>query len=436
MYKTSSSLSQTDWLSLSLLKGIGPARLSRLMQYLCELDAINQDQDPSLSKQADVASNELSYELLRKLKWPEVTAKQAMAYLSSGELSDEQQVKLELTQEWLTLENHTLLLFHDENYPQLLKEISVPPALLYAKGSLDGLAYPKLGVVGARRCSKYGSDMTLYFSEALADRGVSIVSGGALGIDTAAHRGALKSNGAPSISVMGTGLLHCYPDQNKPLYDALLDQGGLLLSEYPLTTQPRPNLFPPRNRIISGLSMAILVAEASIKSGSLISASYALQQNRDVFAFPGRITDSQSAGCHQLIRQGASLVTKVEDILNECPLLLESLSLEKSSELSERLNKDQINPPLLEAELTLYKHPPKPNNQNTIDAPYSLSELAKAVFYLLKDLASEDSSAVDFDALSRLTKTNAADLMQALMELELNACIENQQGLYWLVGAE
>ncbi|BFM50111.1 DNA-processing protein DprA [Marinomonas sp. THO17] len=464
MFKTKpTQLNRKDWLCLSFLKGIGPARLSRLMQYLHAQDTFYGEQTDygehteNLEEHIDEDIDILSYAFLRKLKWPDTTAKQAMTYLSSGKLIDEQKVKLDQTHEWLENADHHLLMFYDDEYPRLLKEISVPPALLYINGSLDAMAYPKFAMVGARRCSKHGRDMTHYFAEALTDLGVCIVSGGAIGIDTAAHCGALKSNVAPSIAVMGTGLLNWYPEQNKPLYEALLNQGGLLLSEYPLTTQPRPNLFPPRNRIISGLSMALLVAEASIKSGSLISASYALQQNRDVFAFPGRLTDRQSAGCHQLIRQGASLVTKVEDILNECPLLLEknaitekrNKQLDAESLLSNKMlsNKIITNEEDQQTE-QVFSPSAVPNKQisnekkatktiSTLESTLSLSREARAVLNLLKDLSQKgDMSALDFDALIRLTKRDAGDLMQSLMELELNACIKNQQGLYWLIKNE
>ncbi|MFT2098372.1 DNA-processing protein DprA [Marinomonas sp. 2405UD66-6] len=412
-------LTKTDWLCFSFLEGIGPARLSRLYTYLNQLQKHSSDQElmtQLLFEDDQESGRVLSYELLRALKWPEITARQAMDYLSSGILSNEQKQKRDDTLAWLEAENHHLILQEDNDYPEELKEINVAPAFFYLEGNREALTHPKIGIVGARKCTRYGRDVTFQFAKKLSDYGVCVVSGGAMGIDTAAHQGALESQKTPTIVVAGTGLLHRYPNRNLPLFEQVLKQGGAIISEYPLTTSPRPHLFPPRNRIISGLSMGVLVAEASIKSGSLISASYAVQQNREVFALPGRLPDPQSEGCHQLLRQGATLVRSVEDILDECSpirLVTSSTSRKESNKGSEILETKK------EHTLALVIPSLKPLSDK-------VSDEARLVAALLE----KEAEAMDFDMLIRQTKLNAGVMMQVLMELELLGCIDNREGLY------
>lgn len=412
-------LTKADWLCLSFLEGIGPARLSRLYTYLnqLKLNLSNDESDSSLEFEENVESNSaLSYELLRALKWPEVTARQAMDYLSDAVLTKEQKIKCDNTLAWLEESHHYIVLQEDEAYPDELKYIAVAPAFLYLEGNQSALTLPKIGIVGARKCTRYGRDATFQFAKQLSDRGICVVSGGAMGIDTAAHQGALESQKTPTLVVMGTGLLHRYPSQNVSFFEQILEQDGALISEYPLTTRPKPHLFPPRNRIISGLSMGVLVSEASIKSGSLISANYAVQQNREVFVLPGRLSDPQSEGCHQLLRQGATLVRNVDDILAECA----SIALLESSAITQSISKS--------------KNTMKPKAENTpllslpslSQIPNSLSKEAKMVAELLE----KESVAMDFDSLIRHTEMNTGVMMQALMELELSRCIENREGLY------
>lgn len=416
-----SGLSKTDWLCLSFLSGIGPSRLSRLYTYLSQLDQTSSTDELgtiSLFKPSDEAGSAqaISYDLLVALKWPEITAREAMAYFSDGTLNKEQEAKRDESLVWLENDDHHLVLQEDDFYPNALKEITVAPAFLYMQGNLDVLALPKIGIVGARKCSRYGREITFQFAEQLSDRGICVVSGGAMGVDTAAHQGALNSKTTPTIAVMGTGLFHRYPNHNRQMFDEILEQGGALVSEYPLSTTPRPHLFPPRNRIISGLSMGVLVSEASVKSGSLISASYAVQQNREVFALPGRLIDPHSEGCHQLIRQGATLVRHVDDILSECsevPVLSETVRDKKPSSQSSNQHIDTAS----NINIT-------PDQFNPI--PESTSSHAKAVI----DVIEQEAQAMDFDALIRHTKMEAGLMMQVLMELELVGCVENREGLY------
>lgn len=202
-------------------------------------------------------------------------------------------------------------------YPAQLKQISKPPLLLYIRGDLNCLHLPQIAVVGSRRMTAGGDNHARSWAKYLAQHGFTITSGLALGIDASAHTGALQTEDGKTIGVMATGIEHIYPARNTQLADHIIDGGGALVTEFPPGTQPRPAHFPQRNRIISGLSLGVLVVEAAVKSGSLITAKYALEQNREVFAIPGSINNPQSKGCHQLIRQGATLVESVTDIVDE-----------------------------------------------------------------------------------------------------------------------
>lgn len=202
-------------------------------------------------------------------------------------------------------------------YPKVLREIHDPPPALYIKGSLPA-EETAVAVVGSRHASRYGLQMAEQLSYELAVRGVTIVSGLARGIDGAAHRGALRAGGR-TIAVLGSGLSIVYPPEHEALAEQIVEQGALV-SEYPMTMQPLAQNFPPRNRIISGLSLGVVVVEAAARSGALITAGCALEQGREVFAIPGQITTSTSQGTHHLLKEGARLVTAVEDILEELRL--------------------------------------------------------------------------------------------------------------------
>lgn len=228
--------------------------------------------------------------------------------LSSGSLRDR-------WQEMLANAGAGVISLGCDDYPALLKEIHDAPVLLFYRGDLRLLQRPMVAVVGSRRPSRSGVSDAQAFANALSESGITVVSGMALGIDGAAHRGALSGPGS-SIGVLGTGLDVCYPRRNQDLYTQLGER-GLLLSEFPLGAGPRRHQFPLRNRVISGMSLGVLVIEAAINSGSLITARQALEQNREVFALPGSIHNPASRGCNALIRQGAKLVETLADILEE-----------------------------------------------------------------------------------------------------------------------
>jgi DNA processing protein len=217
--------------------------------------------------------------------------------------------------DWLQQHGVHVLPLSDPRYPALLIEITDPPPLLYVWGELDSLSVPQIAVVGSRRPSRQGLSDANDFAAVLAKAGFVITSGLAMGIDAAAHHAAINSSGK-TIAVLGSGIDVIYPAANADLAKAISLQGAVI-SEFPLGTPPRANQFPSRNRIISGLSLGVLVIEAAMQSGSLVTARLAAEQNREVFALPGSIHNPVSRGCNRLIRQGATLVQSVDHILEE-----------------------------------------------------------------------------------------------------------------------
>ena len=214
-------------------------------------------------------------------------------------------------------DNHHIICLDDEAYPKLLKEIPAPPKILFVIGNPDFLHLPQIAIVGSRHPTPIGLESAYYFADTLSKAELTVTSGLALGIDGAAHRGALNAN-KPTIAVLGTGVDTIYPLRHRKLREQIA-QNGAIVSEYPLKTPPIRHNFPKRNRIISGLSLGTLVVEATTQSGSLITANLAAEQGREVFAIPGSIHCPTARGCHQLINIGAKLTENVEDILEELP---------------------------------------------------------------------------------------------------------------------
>lgn len=221
--------------------------------------------------------------------------------------------------------------FFHEQYPACLKNIPDPPWGIYVKGKLPSFQTLSVAVVGARQCSEYGKNCAGRIGELLGENGIPVISGMARGIDGIGQKAALEAGGE-SFAVLGCGVDICYPKENVRLYHMLEKQGGIL-SEYPPQTQPKAVNFPPRNRIISGLSDVLVVVEAKEKSGTMITVDMALEQGKEVFALPGRVTDALSAGCNHLIRQGAGILTSPVDILSV-------LGMEKGNQVQNRLGKE------------------------------------------------------------------------------------------------
>jgi len=220
-----------------------------------------------------------------------------------------------MSEEWLQDPHHHLIARGDDSYPELLNQIPGPPKMLYVNGNPDVLHLPALAIVGSRNPTQAGARNAYEFARHLGSCGFCIVSGLAQGIDTAAHRGALDA-GAATIAFLGHGIDRVYPAANRELAH-LIARNGALVSEFPLGLQPRKELFPQRNRLISGVSLGTLVVEAARRSGSLITARLSGEQGREIFAIPGSIHNPLARGCHQLIRQGAKLVETADDIVDE-----------------------------------------------------------------------------------------------------------------------
>lgn len=214
-----------------------------------------------------------------------------------------------------TSEDLMIITIMDKEYPEILKNIFDPPILLYVKGSIDSLNSPAISIVGSRFCTRYGYEIASNLSYELASMGFTIVSGMAIGIDKFAHQGAIKAQGN-TIAVLGSGVNYIYPHENKALYYEII-KNGAVISEFPLYTKPERYNFPRRNRIISGLSLGTIVVEARLRSGALITASFAIEQGREVFAVPGPLNNETSKGTNRLIKNGAKLVQTVDDILEE-----------------------------------------------------------------------------------------------------------------------
>lgn len=226
------------------------------------------------------------------------------------------EIEKDLAWEKAATENY-IVPINSPYYPKRLLEISSSPWILFVKGHVDILTSNQIAIVGSRRPTPNGKENAFHFSQRLSQAGLVITSGLAVGIDMAAHHGALEQG--KTLAVMGTGVDRIYPASNRSLADKIIEKGGAIISEFLLGVPPLPTHFPRRNRLISGLSLGTLVVEADIKSGSLITACFATEQGREVFAIPGSIHNPRVRGCHWLIKQGAKLVESVEDVLEELP---------------------------------------------------------------------------------------------------------------------
>lgn len=248
-----------------------------------------------------------------------LTEKQLREYTNSEEIirkiiNIEKRQEAEKILNQIEKENIKLITIMDKEYPKKLHRIYDKPILLYAKGNTKLLkSLKKISIIGSRNCSEYGKMVTQKLSYMLAKKDYTIVSGMAKGIDSYAHKGTLTAKGN-TIAILGSGVNYIYPEENKRLYNKILEQNGLILSEYGIDTKPISEYFPARNRLISGISDKILITEASRKSGTMITANFAIEQGKTVYAVPGNITSTRSEGTNELIKDGAILVNSLEDI--------------------------------------------------------------------------------------------------------------------------
>ena len=272
----------------------------------------------------------------------------------------------------------------DDDYPPILKEIDSPPMSFYYRGTLEPFAQ-RIGIVGSRQNTPYGQNVALELGEQLAAAGLTVVSGAARGIDTFAHRGALRSG--RTVAVLGCGINVVFPRENKNLLEQIADC-GVVLSEFPPQLPPNPGTFPTRNRIIAGLSRGVVIVEAGAKSGALITSTYALEYNRDVFAIPGQIYAAKSQGCNELIREGATLIKSAQDVLNEYDIKTNA--------------------------------PPK------VVKPVTLEGVAAKIF----DVIPSDAFITEDEILMQVEEVNPSELTGILLELDMKDCVVEEAGRY------
>jgi DNA processing protein len=353
------------WLALALTPGIGPRRLLRAVESCGCADRVLH----------------LPLTELEALLFPA----EAAQFIASGEAAHAADEELEK----LAAAGAAILTIRDDAYPPRLREIYDPPALLWVRGDAALLSRPILAVVGTRHPTPYGTGMAEKLAHDLALRGLIVLSGMARGIDTAAHRGAIAA-GRPTIAVWGTGVDVIYPKENKSLAEQIVAGGGAILSELPLGTFPAPQNFPRRNRILSGMSVGVLVIEAAEYSGTRVTARCALEQNRDVFALPGNVTTKSAWGPNLLIKQGAKLTTCWEDVWEDLPS-----DIRASLEQSEGFASGGA------SEASLFEEPPLPPLEARVFGVLRHDE-ALQMDEILEKLEQELSSSEIFTALFEL----------------------------------
>ena len=308
------------------------------------------------------------------------------------------ETEIERTYQWLSsASHHHVIVAGDSRYPGLLHEIADPPPLLFASGSLSALDYPSLALVGSRNCTPYGVKITRRFAMDMTDTGFVITSGLALGIDAVAHKSCVE-RGKPTIAILGSGLGKVYPQANFPLAQRIIEQGGLLLSEFPLSTGPAKYRFPQRNRLISGLSLGTCVIEANLRSGSLITARLALEQNRQVFAVPGSVDSQNSRGCHRLLREGAAVAENAADI-------------------------KELLAPLLKGQLDLLENTHCSGNNSRLSHHLLVEEV--------RIIQCIEAEPMDTDTLLRHTGFSVSALQQYLAKLELKGHLVHHDGKWF-----
>jgi len=365
-----------EWLAISLTPGLGPTRARKLVEHFGSAEAVLH---ASLTELESTGIQAVSAQSLATGKSAEL-AREEIARAAAADV--------------------TIFSMDDLSYPPRLKEIYDPPPILRVRGNAEVLTKPGIAMVGTRHPTPYGSGMAERLACDLAAQGLVIISGMARGVDTASHRGAISAKGK-TIAVFGTGVDVIYPKENSRLSEQILALGGALISEFPLGTFAAPQNFPIRNRIISGMSLGVLVVEAAEYSGTRITARCALEQNRDVFAVPGNVTNKNSWGPNTLIKQGAKLVATWEDVWEDLP-------------------------PEVRLALTPPATPESPGSSSASLFPdEGLPPHEKRILSLLK---ADESTHID-EIVERLeSKLSSSEIFAALFELELAGKIRQMPG--------
>ena len=369
------SYQATYWLALNLTQGLGPTRIKKLIEHYGTAERVFHASLTELEATGMLA-----------------VSAQSLATGKSLELAQQECVKAAEA-------GAKIISLSDPEYPSRLKEIYDPPVILFVKGSVEVLAQPGIAMVGTRHPTPYGSGMAERLSTDLAARGLVIISGMARGIDTASHRGAIAAKGK-TVAVLGTGIDVMYPKENTRLAEQIVALGGALISEFPVGTFPAPQNFPIRNRIISGMSAGVLVVEAAEYSGTRITSRCALEQNRDVYAVPGNVTNKNSWGPNTLIKQGAKLVATWEDVWEELPADIQAA-------LSAMQNES-----------------PEPETASLFPDE-AISPHEKKILKLLK---ADESTHIDQLVELLENEMSSSEIFAALFELELNGKIRQMPG--------
>ncbi len=369
-----------NWIALNMTPGVGPRAATKLLERFGSPDAVFQ------ARRTELEQLRLKPETIESILKNEFETK-AVDELAAGK---------QLGGDILTLD--------DGSYPPLLREIADPPITLYVKGDWQAcFEQPCVGVVGSRMCSTYGTNSAEMLARDLPSRGITVVSGLARGIDAAAHKGAIAGGGR-TVGVMGTGIDNVYPREHNGLVREILANGGAIVSQVPLCTPPLKDNFPYRNRVISGLSYGVLIIEASERSGSLITARLAMEQNREVMAVPGNITSGNSFGTNYLIKSGAKLVQEWKDVVAELPGEIAAAIL----------------PPKIES--TANSH--ASGQQDLV--PADLNENEKRIWPLLPA-----DDAVHIDILLESSGLSFGDLNSALVSLDIRDLIRVHPGKHY-----
>lgn len=329
------------WLAINKVPNVGPVTIKKLWERFGSIE------------EAWKASERSIFEI------EDINRPAAKAFIQNRD-------RIDLDKEIVEIEkqNISVLTLDNKNYPVNLKNIYDPPPVLYFKGQLLPSDTKTLGIVGTRKASRYGLEIAKKLAEGLASLGITIVSGLALGIDTAAHKGAVEAKGR-TLAVLGSGVDVVYPPQNRDLA-AEIEQNGAVISEFPLGTKSEKGNFPRRNRIISGLSIGVIVVEGHYDSGAMITAKYALDQGREVFAVPGNVQLEQSKGPHWLIKQGAKLVESIDDVLEDLNMIVDSrMTNDKCQMSNEGINYSELNEEEKKIMLVMSQEPKHLDNIST-----------------------------------------------------------------------